>query len=332
MASLKHNKLRWYVVVAAVLLLLGYLFGNSALRTARSLFLGNPLVGETYRIADTSSVSQVFIRAGADSVLLIKSERGWSINGMAANRGMINTLLSALYSVDVYSPIPKMVDSVVHCMLSSKEATIVRFGNEGEKLKEVRFAYTDTLGLGTVALADGCQSGAVVRTAEQGAKLVELFNATPSFWVNNRLVTTSESEISEVSFTNYNYPDSSFTITKGGAGFQVLGNNGIASSGKVNLRAVSRYLGYLKRITSVSVAPINANQAAPLYTLIITTTNEKIRLDYIPIPPLSPLDISGHKAQYDYDRLNILMNGTNSYTAFWCDVDLTIKSIAYFYQ
>lgn len=332
MANLKRNRLRWYLILGLVALVMIPLFGPTAFQKARSLFLGGPLVQETYRIADSASICQVSIRNGIDSVLLTKSKNGWLVNGMAANRNMVNALLSAVQSVDVYSPIPKMVDSVVNGLLRSQAATIVRFGNGSEELKELRFIYTDTLGLGTVAIANEYEAGAVVRTIDQGAKLIDLLNATPSFWVNNRLVTLSELDISEVSFTNYEHPDSSFTIKGGGVGFKVLDHNGEAKSRKVNLKAVSRYLNYLKRVTSISVAPKEAKQAAPLYTLTIATAKEKVRLDFIPIPPSSLLDITGQKARYDYDRLNILMNGTDLYTAYWCDVDLTIKSIGYFYE
>lgn len=73
-------------------------------------------------------------------------------------------------------------------------------------LKELRFIYTDTLGLGTVAIANGYETGAVVRTIDHGAKLIDIFNATPSFWVNNRLVTVSELDIIEVSFHQLRTP------------------------------------------------------------------------------------------------------------------------------
>lgn len=333
MASLKRNRLRWwYLIVGIIALAMVSLFGPTAFHKARSLFLGGPVVQETYRIADSASICQVSIRNGVDSVLLTKSKTGWLVNGMAADRNMVNALLFAVQSVEVYSPIPKMVDSVVNAMLRSQAATVVRFGSGSEELKELRFIYTDTLGLGTVAIANGYETGAVVRTIDQGAKLIDLFNATPSFWANTRLVTGLESDITEVSFTNYEHPDSSFTIMGGGVSFKVLDKNGVAKSGKVNIKAVSRYLSYLKRISSISVCPKDAKRGAPLYTLTIATAKEKIRLDYIPISPALPIDITGQKARYDYDRLNILMNGTDLYTAYWCDVDLTIKSIGYFYE
>lgn len=332
MVDLKRNRMRLLVVAGLAILAIIILFSTPALQKARSLFLGGPLVSEIYSISDSSAIHQVFIGNGTDSVVLSKTPKGWMVNGTAANNKMVASLLNAFQSIDVYSPIPKMVDSVVSGQLHSKSAIVIRFSGSSEPLKEIRFAYTDTLGLGTVALAEGYSTGAVVRTVEQGARLVDLLSVNPSFWVNNRLVTASESEITGVVFSNLENPDSSFSIRREGAGFQVLDKSGASLQGKVNLHAVSRYLNYLNRITAISVEAQNGQAKNPLYTITITTLKGKITLDFIPIPPSTPLDIFGRRARFNYDRLYILMNRTSLYTAYWMDVDLTIKGIGYFYE
>lgn len=332
MAGLKRNRIRLLVVAGLVVLAIISLFSTSALQKARSLFFGGTLVPEIYSISDSSVINQVFIGNGTDSVVLNKTPKGWTVNGNAANHKMVASLLDAFQSIDVYSPIPKMVDSVVNSQLLSKSAIVVRFGNSSEPLKKIRFAYTDTLGLGTVALAEGYSSGAVVRTVAQGARLVDLLSVNPSFWVNNRLVTASESEITEVVFSNFENPDSSFIIRREGVGFQVLDKSRAVLHGKVNLQAVSRYLNYLNRITTISVEAQNGKTKDPLYTITISTLKGKITLDFIPIPSSTPLDLFGQKARFNYDRLYILMNRTNLYTVYWKDVDLTVKGIGYFYE
>ena len=330
MAHLKQSKSRLWLIAAVAFVVLLLLFGSTLFQTARSLFLGGPLVSETYCISDTSKVDQISICHGQDSVLINRTAQGWSVNGRAASGAMVSNLLSAFQSIDVYSPIPKMVDSVVASQLMSETAIAVRFGNASEPIRKIRFAYTDTLGLGTVALADGYSTGAVVRTPKEGIRLVDLLSANPSFWANTRIITASESEISEIAFKNSESPDSSFTIKRNGVGFQLLDEKGMIVSRKLNPMAISRYFNYVTRITTLSVANQSAKLQAPLYSLSIKSVKGTTVLDFIPIPSSAPLDVTGRKARFDYDRLFILMNGKDLYTANWVDVDLTIKKLCYF--
>lgn len=289
-------------------------------------------MAESYSISDTAKVDQIGIGNGSDSVFLNRTAQGWFVNGKRANGSRITALLSAFQSIEVFSPIPKMVDSVVHRQLLADNATVIRFGNAEKMFKKIRFAYTDTLGLGTVALAEGYSTGAVVRTASQEVRLVDLLSVNPSFWANSRLVTASESEITEVAFKNLEHPDSSFTLRRVGEGFQLFTGSGVTVNRRVNLKAVSRYLNYITRITTIAVAAEPVQPINPLYTLLVITPKGATTLDFIPIPSPTPLDVTGKKARFDYNSLFILMNGKDLYRAGWVDVDLTIKNISYFYE
>ena len=333
MALLKQNsRNRQLLIVGVVVIGLFVLMAPTLVKKARTLFLGGNLMPESYSICDTASVDRIFIGSGHDSLLLSRTAQGWSVNGRVANHALVSGFLSAFQSIDVFAPIPKMVDSVIQSQLLASNALRIRFGSEGEWLRNIRLVYTDTLGLGTVALAEGNSSGAVIRTAKQGARLGDMVSVNPSFWVNSRLVTASESEITEVVFKNLIQPDSSFTIRRNGKGFQVVDGRGVEVNRRVNLRAVSRYLNYLTRMSTIAVVEKSIQEKSPLYSISITSSKGTTSLDFIPMPSRTNLDATGKKARFDYDYLFILMNGTNLYTAYWADVDLTIKSISYFFE
>jgi|GEM_PF-1641798 hypothetical protein len=324
------GKLLWVWVSVALVFLLVLFISIFSIQNVRSLFFGGPLSAATYSIGDTTLVDGISIRQGSDSVEIVRDQRGWTIQGKPADVKAVSNFLGAFQSVDIFSPIPRLVDSMLEARLRSNEAAVLTLQKHGKLFKQIRFLYTDTLGLGTVALASGGASGAVIRTNSGGTKLFYLLSSQPSSWINSKLFSIPLDKIREVTFTNHQYPDSSFTIQLQGDSCYVLNHAGQRLLDKIDRDAVSRYLIYLSRATMLSVASNLQSNMQPLYTINVIGSKENDTVDFIPLPPLTPIDEAGHKALFNYNQLMIRKNETNLYTANWVDVDLTVRTFQYF--
>mgnify|MGYP000963978593 CR=1 FL=1 len=307
----KGNKRYWIWISTALVFLLLLLLTTISMHSVRNLIFGGPLSSSTYSIGDTSLVDGITVRQGEDSVDITRSSHGWSIQDRPAGEEAISTFLGAFLKVEVFSPIPRLVDSVLEAKLRSSEAIVVRLTKEGKIYRQLSLLYTDTLGLGTVALSYGSTSGAVVRTNENGTKLFYLVSPRPSFWINSKLFTIPMEKITFVTFTNHQWPDSSFSFRLQGDSFQLLGSKGAVASEKVDSKAISRYLIYLSRASVLGVASNIEQPREPLYTIRVESSMGNETVKYIPLPPPSALDEAGHPAQFDYNRLLVRRNGTD---------------------
>lgn len=328
----RKKRQRWIWISAALVFLLVVFLSTFSIQNIRTLFFGGPLSPASYSIGDTSLVNGITIRQGADSVVVTRAQQGWTVQDKPAGASTISNFLGAFQQVQVYSPIPRLVDSILEARLKGPEATVVLVQREGRLYRQIRMLYTDTLGLGTVALAEGNSRGAVIRTDADGTKLFNLVSTRPSFWINSKLFTLPLNIISKITFTNQQWPDSSFTLQLLGDGFQLLDHNGKIPSEKVDAKAVSRYLIYLSRASVVSAASNQQDHMQPLYTIRVESSKGNETIEYIPLPPSAQLDEAGHKALYNYNQLLVRRNGIDFYTANWVGVDLTIRTIRYFFQ
>ncbi len=327
-----RKKRRLFWTIAALVLLLVLILSRVSIQNVRTLFFGGPLSPASYSLGDTSLIDGITVRQGADSVVIAREPHGWVIQGKEAVAEAISNFLGAFQQVNVYSPIPRLVDSLLEANLMGKEATVVTLHREGRPFKELHLLYTDTLGLGTVALARGNSSGAVIRTDDDGTKLFYLVSPNPSFWINSKLFTIPLGKITKVVFTNHQWPDSSFVLQKEGDRFVVLNYSMEKPLGMANDKAVSRFMIYLSRASVVGISSNHEKSLSPLYTINVESKEGSETVDYIPLPPLAPLDEAGHKALYNYNQLQVRRNGIDLYTANWMDVDLTIRTIRYFLQ
>jgi hypothetical protein len=100
-------------------------------------------------VPDTAGVDRIFIAdKNGNTVDLVRSEHGWTVNGLPANPVPVNLLLKTFLRVEVRSPVAKSMETNVLKVMASeaKKVEIYEGGSEPSKIWWVGHATQDHFG------------------------------------------------------------------------------------------------------------------------------------------------------------------------------------------
>jgi hypothetical protein len=273
-----------------------------------------------FAVKDTASITRIFIadKNGHQSTLDKTPEGKWRVNGkFDVQESKMQTLMDAIYRVQVKSPLPKnQRDDVVRILTTSVKVMIYK----GDELLKVYYVGSETQDyLGTYMCIENADEPMICEIPGFNGYLTPRFLVREEDWKSNTIVNISPEKIASVSVSYDMHPEVSFLLQKTENGYIVNSLDPSIKTVFTNRSTIEEYLklfsnlsmeGYDNRATNAFNDSLKT--ARPFATINIKQTdgNEKwIKVFFKVLPPgYERVDENGKPTDIDPDRYYAISN------------------------
>lgn len=221
-----------YLIIAIVLILVSVfvvLYENNAFSKLKSGPASN-----AFSIKDTSAVTKIFIAdMHENSVLLAKTDRGWTVNDtLAALPQKVENLLSILSNLTIRQNVPKETVSTINTVLATGGTKVeiyqiapkfklfgIKFGEKERLVKTYYMGPATQDNMANFALLEGMDEPYIVHIPGFRGFVTPQFSAFEYEWISHLVFNTKITRIKSAEFLDPIKPEESFRVEKAGARF-----------------------------------------------------------------------------------------------------------------
>ncbi|MFA6126025.1 MAG: DUF4340 domain-containing protein [Bacteroidales bacterium] len=203
-----------------------------------------------FAVEDTASVDRIFmVTKDNQSVTLTRQDKHWMVNDKyVARADAIDVLLKTLNRIRVKSPVSvSMLDNAVR-MLATRNTKVEVY--QGKKLLKTIFVGGPTQDqMGTFMMLEGSSVPFVVHIPGFVGYLSTRFFIDEIAWRSTQLFNYNFNDIKEVSVTNTDNPDASFTLASPGDNkFDLALPGGRAIGGTLDTLGIRFYISQFEKV------------------------------------------------------------------------------------
>ena len=330
---MQRNKI---ILLAAVTLLV-----IAAFLLARNQYSTLKEKDSDFAVRDTAAVTRIFIADKKEnSVLLERSESGWTLNGKEkANTKVVDFLLSTMKRLRVKTPVPLAMRNNVISRLASIGTKVEIYQNvyrinlfnkyrffKHEKLTKVFYVGDATQNNeGTYMLIEGAENPYIVFIPGFRGFLYTRFSSEPDDWKSHSVFNTRLVDIKSISLKFNKEPENSFRVdvkdTKGNYTLTRLSDgvqlNSYDTLKLLNFLTSFRDLRYETRMNKL-MTPMKIDSiihSTPLYEMVLVDRNDDTTKVLMFTKPSLSDEVAEHYdfidklVPIDHDRFYALING-----------------------
>jgi Domain of unknown function (DUF4340) len=298
-----------------------------------------------FAVKDTSSIDKIFMadRQGSTVLLERKSKAEWIVNNrLEARQDGINSLLTAVASMEVRSPVGKNLYNNTMKLLASNSIKVELYSDE-KLLKTYYVGHSSMDNLGTFMYLEGSTVPFIMHIPGFNGYLSPRFFTSETSWRKRTIFAYDPGKIKSVSVSDLIFPDSSFIMQRQGDSAYVVTTSSGTNLEPLNREKVITYLINFKNISYESIderllegVKDSLLKAGPFKKVAVAladgTTKEAV-LYRRPITEnsLSKEDAMGNPLPFDRDNLYAkLANDTAWFLCQYYTWDKLLKTPGYF--
>ncbi len=279
---------------------------------------------------NASLIDRFIIFQGNDSVILEKTNSGWTVNKtLAANEELIELFKASLGRIEIVSPSSRAVRQQITEMLYKEGSVVQLYVND--RLKSTLYVKYDTSGIrGTYMMRKGSRVPFMVRLTGYAADdITGFFSPRLNSWRSNLLIDCLSDSISEVILEYPGEESESFRIRKESDGTLVLAgfDDHEVSPEQIDQQKIEDYLAFFAGIPCQYDGyslPEGFFRQKPFALLQVEDLNGRRNEVTAYRLPSS----SGNGVSYDMDRFIALTgNGPDTAMVYYSDMDPVFRRI-----
>ena len=199
-------------------------------------------------IKDTSEINSIYIVNSSDSLLLIKSDKGWSVsNSYPANYSMMNLCFKIFNEIEIKSSVSKEMEPRVAAFLKEKGAR-VEVSDEDENIRAF-YIFPDAINRVVYIMMQHCNTPYIVELPSYKGNFAGLFFSKKTDWRNNTIIALNSKSLQSISVENTKSHGKSFNLSFSEDQKPKLSQLNNSTEIPVNTEAVNQYLLGFKNVT-----------------------------------------------------------------------------------
>ncbi len=272
---MKRNLILFIILVALIIITAWFFRGKSSSTLRKEL--------SDFAVADTASITKIFLADKfGKSVLLERTDNGWTANGKPALQPNVIFLLDAIKNIEVRHPVAKAAYNNIMKQMAATGIKVELYSKD-KKLKTYYVGHETQDQMGTYMYLENSSTAYAMHIPGFNGFLNIRYNTDIKAWLKKNVFSFSPEEIASIRVENLLLPDKSFEIVHHNNAFELYA---YPSGKKVENASEEKLLNYInnfrdinseRELPSVNEQIDSAKQAGRMMIITVKTKSGEQR-------------------------------------------------------